>query len=60
MSYTASGVVSGLKLGGVSVSGGEVRNAFHVNVSARTNYTVFLLSAGNQRNQIQTLLIQDR
>ena len=26
--YTASGVVSGLKLGGVSVSGGEVRNAF--------------------------------
>jgi hypothetical protein len=32
----------------------------YVNVSARTNYTVFLLSAGNQRNQIQTLLIQDR
>ena len=28
VSYTASGVVSGLKLGGVSVSGGEVRNAF--------------------------------
>lgn len=32
----------------------------YVNVSARTNYTVFLLSAGSQRNEIQTLLVQDR
>ncbi len=32
----------------------------YVNVSARSNYTVFLLSAGSQRNDIQTLLVQDR
>ena len=32
----------------------------YVNVSARTSYTVFLLSAGTQRNEIQTLLVQDR